>query len=289
MLIVAADWAALRTPGPPASNTLTPDGFRPHLLGDLTVTGTAAQDSPDPGELYIDGLLLEGTLTIADGNLGAVNISHSTITPSGALAIQSSGAAGGDNASLAVNLYRSVCGPITLGQNVPTLNAADSIVTSGTGAQAITAPSATLNIQTSTIFGQTSAEIISASDSLFTGLVTATRRQVGCVRFSYVPQGSKTAPRFKCQPDLALTGIALADQAAIIARLTPQFTSTEFGQPAFAQLAATCAPEITAGADNGSEMGAFCFLQQPQRISNLLTALDEYLRFGMEAGILQQT
>ena len=80
-----------------------------------------------------------------------------------------------------------------------------------------------------------------------------------------------------------------ADQAAVLARLTPQFTSTGFGQPGYAQLGVRCATEISTGADNGAEMGAFCFLQQPQRTTNLLTALNEYLRFGMEAGILQQT
>ncbi len=284
LLLVAADWAALRTPGPPASNTLTPDGFRPHLLGSLTVTGTAPAGSPDPGQLYIDGLLLEGSLTVADGNLGALYLSHSTITPAGNLTVSSSGTAGGDNDALTVTLYRSVCGAVTLGQNVPALNTVDSNVS-----PSIAAPDATLNIQTTTVFGKTTAKIISASDSLFTDLVTATRRQTGCVRFSYIPTGSQTASRYHCQPDLALTGVAPANRAAVLARLTPQFTSTDFGQPGYAQLGATCAVELATGADNGAEMGAFNFLQQPQRTTNLLTALNEYLRFGMEAGILQQT
>jgi hypothetical protein len=32
-------------------------------------------------------------------------------------------------------------------------------------------------------------------------------------------------------------------------------------------------------------MGVFCMLQQPQRLKNLQVALEEYLRFGLEAGI----
>jgi hypothetical protein len=36
-------------------------------------------------------------------------------------------------------------------------------------------------------------------------------------------------------------------------------------------------------------MGVFCMLQQPQREGNLRTALDEYLRFGLEAGIFLVT
>ena len=36
-------------------------------------------------------------------------------------------------------------------------------------------------------------------------------------------------------------------------------------------------------------MGAFCHLKQPQRESNLRLRLDEYLPFGLEAGILFAT
>ena len=32
-------------------------------------------------------------------------------------------------------------------------------------------------------------------------------------------------------------------------------------------------------------MGAWHFLQAPQRMRNLRLALDEYLRFGLEAGV----
>jgi hypothetical protein len=247
----------------------------------------------NPGELFIDGLLLEGVLTIQNGNLRTFGLSHSTITPAGGLSVLSSGATGGDNARLTVNLYCSICGPINLSASIPGLQIVDSIVTSGPGgietAPAIAAPGATANIQTTTVFGTTGALMIDASDSLFTGVVTATRRQTGCVRFCCVPANSQTARRFHCQPDLALANLSLADQARVSARLTPQFTSTDFGQPGYAQLGSGCAREITTGADNGSEMGVFNFLQQPQRIANLLTALDEYLRFGLEAGMIEQT
>jgi hypothetical protein len=50
-------------------------------------------------------------------------------------------------------------------------------------------------------------------------------------------------------------------------------------------LSQACAIEITTGADDQAEMGAFHNLQQPRREANLRTALDEYLRFGLEAGI----
>ena len=46
-----------------------------------------------------------------------------------------------------------------------------------------------------------------------------------------------------------------------------------------------CAVEIRKGADTGASMGAWCFLEEPQREANLLSALDEYLRFGLQAGL----
>ena len=72
-------------------------------------------------------------------------------------------------------------------------------------------------------------------------------------------------------------------------RLIPSFTSEDYGHYAYAQLSRTCAVEIATGGDNGAEMGAFNFLLQPQRLTNLQTGLDEYLRFGLEAGIVLVT
>ena len=43
------------------------------------------------------------------------------------------------------------------------------------------------------------------------------------------------------------------------------------------------------GAEDGSEMGAFCVLKQAQRESNLRLRLDEYLPVGLEAGIIYVT
>lgn len=294
LLVVAADWPAQRDTPPPASLVLDPNGLRPHLLGDLSVEGTAPALSQTPGELYIDGLLIEGAVNVLVGNLGKLGISHSTVAPSGSLSVVSSGAPGGDNDGLTVNLYRTICGPISLSVNVPVLNTTDSIVTSGPAsadnAPAIDAAGAILSIQTTTVFGTTGGRIISAGNSIFTGVVTAQRQQTGCVRFCYVPAGSTTAPRYRCQPDLALNGITdPGTQNAIRARLEPQFTAIDFGQPGYAQLSLRCAKEITTGAEDGSEMGVFSFLRQPQRETNLLTALGEYLRFGLEAGLIEET
>ena len=65
----------------------------------------------------------------------------------------------------------------------------------------------------------------------------------------------------------------------------PTFTSTRFGDPGYCQLSLSCAAELRAGADDGSEMGAFGFLKQPQRDGNLRSVVPEYLRPSFQAGI----
>ncbi len=277
LLILAADWPALRDAIPPPDKNLDPDGVRPHLHGNLAVHGSAPVNSQNPGQLSVDGLLIEDGIAVAAGNLGALSLSHTTIAPPGGLTAA-------ENDALVMTLYRAICGAVTASGLVPSINIADSIV------GAIQALKSSLTVQTATVFGATAGQILNASDAIFTDLVTIERQQTGCLRFSYVPPDSQTPRRYRCQPDLALAGVTgPSQQNAIKARLKPQFTSVSFGQPAWAQLAATCAVEISAGADNGAEMGAFNFLEQPQRRANLKSALDEYLRFGLEAGAIEET
>jgi hypothetical protein len=78
-------------------------------------------------------------------------------------------------------------------------------------------------------------------------------------------------------------------QALAAARIRPEFTSARYGTPAYAQLAAGCAAEITRGADDGSEMGAFHDLFQPQRSDNLDQRLAEFSPAGADAGVIYVT
>jgi hypothetical protein len=195
-----------------------------------------------------------------------------------------------DNPSLAIALNRTICGPLSLSAAAE-LTLVDSIVDGG-GGIAIAAPSADATIQTSTVLGAVGSATASgvrtleADNSIFTTPVFVERRQTGCVRFCYTAPDSRTPRRYRCQPDLALKDVNdLLAQSAIRARLTPVFTSTGPGQPGYAQLSLTSAPEIRTGAEDGAEMGAFDFLKQPQREDNLRTSLEEFLRFGLEAGI----
>jgi hypothetical protein len=154
------------------------------------------------------------------------------------------------------------------------------------------------------MLGEVRVARLDASESIFTGRVRAVRTQDGCIRFSYLPPGSRAPKRFRCQPDLAIDqeieerlerdptlSQAESDtiRAHVEAWLVPSFTTVRYGQPAYAQLRLRCPVEIRTGAEDGSEMGAYCHLKQAQRESNLRIRLEEYLPFGLDAGLIHVT
>ena len=150
----------------------------------------------------------------------------------------------------------------------------------------IPGPKAT--IERSTLLGRACVcELTLATETIFTERVWAQRRQAGCVRFCSIAAHSRTPRRFRCQPDLALTDVKdPTKREQLKTRMRPTFTSVEYGRPAYAQLDADCAEEIRTGAEDGSEMGAFQELMQPQRISNLQLRLAEYLPCGLDPGLV---
>jgi hypothetical protein len=157
-----------------------------------------------------------------------------------------------------------------------------------------------LTIKRSTIFGIVDVHAIElAENCIFTGCLNVARRQLGCMRFCYVPPGCRTPRRYSCQPDLverpildlfAQDKITEAEKARRLAverlRVRPQFNSVRYGRPTYCQLAETCATEIKRGADDESEMGVFHDLFNPQREANLRSRLNEYTPAGTDAGII---
>jgi hypothetical protein len=271
LLIVAADWAPLDLPAGRArveGRGLDPSTLRPCLAGDLAVHGTGpAAGEPAGPRLTLDGVLLDGQLTVATGDLHALRIAHSTLV--GGLHVPPGAGAGQLNDALAVELVRAITGPVDLAPTVASLAATDTVVDGSLSATATT-------VAASTVLGATTARELQAENSIFTGLVRVERRQRGCVRYSYLPFQSVVPQRYRC----------LAADAASADRVVPEFTSTRLGSPGYAQLAVHGPAELARGAEDEREPGAFNFLQQPYRISNLQTRLDEYLRFGLEAGLI---
>jgi hypothetical protein len=155
-----------------------------------------------------------------------------------------------------------------------------------------TVPAGEVDLHETTVVGGVHCVQLDASNSLLVATlpagdprktaVHATRRQVGCIRFSFVPEGSRTGRRYRCAPHPE-------DAEGVRRATTPRFTSMRYGDPAYLQLATLTPDAIRRGADNESEMGVTHLLHTPQRESNLLLRLDEYLRFGLEAGYFYAT
>ena len=277
-------------------------------------------------EVTLNGLRIEGGVHVG-GDLRRLRLIHSTPVPGRGLdedgnptttepSIIAEATSGGQtiNAKLRVEVAFSIAGPIRLPEHAVGLWLLDSIV-DGLGGAAIARtgtsgePGPPSVLERVTIFGLSYVQrLLLASETIFTEPVTASRQQEGCVRFSFVPHGSKTPRRYRCQPDLEIasqieaaeeeaaennTTLTAAEREAIRAKvrgwLVPAFTSTKYGEPAYAQLHRVAPVAIRTGAEDGSEMGAFSHLKQPQREINLRLRLQEYLPFGLEPGVLYVT
>lgn len=207
-----------------------------------------------------------------------------------------------------VRIERSILGTIavmdeTIESEPLRISITDSIVdATSDDREAIVGPGASyawakLRIARCTIIGRIETHAIELGEnSIFTGIVRVVRRQLGCIRFCWVPPQSRTPRRYHCQPDLADAAAKEKGKAKNVPagplideerrRVEPVFGNVRFGAPDYVQLAFDCAIEITEGADDQSEMGAFHDSFLPQRIANLRARLDHSTAAGMDTGII---
>lgn len=310
LLIIAAEWPLRADPNDPvaAPQRFTADlaagDVRPLIKGNVTVTGTTATALKTGGSLLLNGLLIAGKMAIAAGNLNALNMGSSTLIPSfGGLEVKTVAGDTAPNQWLDISMYRCITGFVNLNDaELESFSATDCIIDcriKKASDRAIDAVNVPINLAGSTVFGKTHAKSIEAGNCIFTDTVKAERRQTGCIRYSYVPgQNAETPRRYRCQPELEvnrqISELSTPPSPTHIKNiwdftmtwLVPGFTSRDYGQYGYAQLARNCTPLISAGADDGAEMGAFYYLKQPQRKANLQITLEEYLSLGLEAGIL---
>jgi hypothetical protein len=275
-----------------------------------------AVKSKTGGCFSIDGLLVTGRSMRVEGAIEQVRIRHSTFVPGWGLG---PGCDPKRPAKPSLEFYKTNChvaiehsivGSIQVFKDEVRsdpleISISDSVIDATTDQrEALGAPNwprahAILRVERSTLIGEVQTNAIAlASDCIFTGRIDVARKQTGCMRFCYVPPGSITPRRYHCQPDLVEAAVKLKYSAPTQAqqriralqseriRVAPQFNSTRYGRPDYCQLSLTCAPEITAGASDESEMGVFHDLFQPQRIANLRVRLNEFMPAGSEAGII---
>lgn len=287
---------------PGAANSGTGDG------------STAPPSNIGPNNWFtLDGIVVVGRGVQVQGDLAGAVIRHSTLVPGWGMDCNcdpshpTEPSLELDNAPDCVRIEHSIIGSIQVNRDEVKedpcrIYISDSIVdAASTDGTALGAPEklcaySVLTIRRCTVFGKVETHAIElAENSIFLGLMRDCRRQQGCMRFCYVTLGSRTPRRYECQPDLVEVAVRalnlpVAEQNALLAqeraRVEPDFNSIRYGTPTYCQLSDFCAHEITRGADDQSEMGAFHDLYQPQRESNLRTRLDEYTPAGMTSGII---
>jgi hypothetical protein len=304
------------------------DGNRPHLLlgGDLAVSAAAGSVVSLNGFLVSGGAVhLSGTpesfaishCTLVPGR--SLSPDGSPLAPHApSLVCDPPGFDPNSDKTVAVSVDHCILGPVRVPADGIRLTVLDSVLdspdrdpTSAVAALAasddgtVAGPPSTL--QRCTVLGRIHVrELDLASDCLVDGTAQVDRRQAGCARFSYFAPDSVLPRAFRCQPTTAIgeawdklqtaqggTPLTLAqkDAARVLVenRLRPDFAETRYGRPSYGLLSEACATEIAAGASDESEMGAFHDLFQPQKEGNLRIRLEEYLRFGLEAGIFHAT
>jgi hypothetical protein len=289
---------------------------------EVAVSGVTPGETERNAELTLSGVVVEGFVHVT-GDLGRLRLLHATLvpgrvlgddggpsSPEPSLVVEAGTAASPLNAQLLVEAAFAITGPLAVPETAAEILLLDCIVDGladdpgggdavGAGGRA---PKTT--IERSTILGRTTCSRLEASETIFVGPVDVSRRQHGCVRFSYAPLESTTPRRYRCQPEIARDqAVAIAEAATppppapqlteigddAVAATDPSFTERRYGQPGYAQLRLGSPAVIRTGAADGSEQGAFCHLKQPQREDNLRRRLREYLPFGLEAGVIYVT
>lgn len=237
------------------------NGLRLHG-GTLRISGAAAAP----------GTLLLRDCTLVPGH-GLDRAGRATAPGALALAITAAG--------LALRLERVVSGAIALASDVDA-ELADCIVDAGRRdavaiAGAPTALRHRLSVQRSTIFGRVEVDsfaggaddpLPASSDNLFLGTapaIVAYRRQLGCIRFSLVPDGA-LAPRLH-HP---LRGPI------------PEFDSTAYADPGYFRLRG--ATPARRAAENGDALGAGNATAPTARADNIRRSIGDFLRLGHHGG-----
>jgi hypothetical protein len=130
-------------------------------------------------------------------------------------------------------------------------------------------------VSDSIIWAALSAADLAATPPLWEAPLWATRKQEGCVRFSYLPAGAIVPRQYKC-----------VEQGP--GSPQPLFYSLRYGDPAYGKLWPHTDDAVRRGADDAAEMGAFHFVLAPLREADLRVRMQEYLPVGLEFGVFYE-
>ncbi|HEY4330246.1 MAG TPA: hypothetical protein VGN88_10965 [Phycisphaerae bacterium] len=264
--------------------------------------------------LILDGLFISGGDIVLRGDFQSVIITCCTLDPGTASDApdtsppQPKFATAADGRALAptrlfieatiqtLTMERSIAGPIQTRStgSVQSFNVNDSIIQAIPGSVAAAPQSPPAPAQSGdlalalgdgdvclsrcTVLGGMNVHRLSASECILQGITTVDDTQHGCVRFTAWAKGSFLPRKYE--------SVSIPAAAVI-------FTSTHFGQPGYGQLLATADMVITpdpaaeaqntisAGAQDGSEMGVFARERNPMKQRGLLIKFQEYMPVGL--------
>lgn len=285
------------------------NGTRPVIRfsapGEWTLTGGT------DAELVLEGLFLSGRDVVLRGDFAQVTLRCCTFDP-GSAALPSATGGGsppplftqsidgkdltptrlwieGQIQNLVID--RCILGPVRTraAGEVETLTAGNSIL------QAIptVSPSSTdlvfefhtgqTNLTRCTVLGPAEIHELQASECILAAVITVENYQQGCVRFSGWALGSQLPRQY---------------ESVQIPPSAPLFTSQDFGQPGYGQLrdgadheilAGAVGATISAGAEDGSEMGAFAGQKNGIKERAILTKFEEYMPLGLTPVLIRVT
>ncbi|GAA4191149.1 hypothetical protein GCM10022219_09550 [Microbacterium oryzae] len=276
------------------------DQRRPIVRGSSEIEIDLDDIAGAEGSVILNGLVVVGAALRVTGR-GVLTLRHCTLVPGRDLLRNGGPLEAGavsvyvDDPGVSLVIERSIVGGIRAHVDAD-VSCRDSVIDAGeegiafASADGPPAEGGTLTLDECTVLGRIRARVLErvSNTIVLAGVpstdakdwpapVIADRRQQGCVRFSYLPPGSRTPRRYR--------GVSDADAAAF----RPVFTSERYGAPGYIQLDRRTVDAVWRGADDESEMGALHHLNQPLREAYLERRLGDYTRFGLEIGLFFQT
>jgi hypothetical protein len=300
--LVAAEWRAPES-GPDAPPD-PPLGFivrrerRATLDAPLRIERAPGNPGKAAGRLLIDGLAFTQGLVLGAGCLSDLDLRHVTLRRPGQVALAATGAI----TPLRVTCSASILGPVRLPGGTAAvrgdLTLTDSLVVAdGASGDCLGLPAMEAALCNVTVLGTAAARALSATNGLFGDIVTVTRRQSGCLRYSFIPDGSKVPRTFRCQPDLALAaareakGSDLTSAEANSVRLSvrPVLMDEALDEPTVAMLHALCPAAIREGGEGGAEIGVFANAAWGLVRANLESLFAEFLPHVLDGVVIDDS
>lgn len=265
--------------------------FRPSMSRQWTFTGSTRTSDGKRSSLWLDGLFVSGGDVALANDFALVTLTACSLDPGtwDWKATRSAPMRSADDRLLVAShlrirghvrrlvVDRSILGPIILeaGGSLETLVLRDSIVQASDPSEyAVDVGTGVVDLRRVTVLGRGRLHRLEASDAILHDIVTVEDYQSGCVRFSAWATGSIVPRRYE--------SVEIAPRQGL-------FTSAAFGHHGYAQLHDAAPAAILAGAEDGSEMGAFSREQSGVKERGLLIKYREYMPVGLVPVVIHAT